>query len=60
MLAYSTWTGKVDDSEHMKRVARIATARQRRVVSCSETVPEPHERGEFPMTCYACHLVADD
>jgi hypothetical protein len=26
---------------------------------CPTKTPEPHEAGEFPMTCYQCHLVAD-
>lgn len=31
----------------------------RRVVPCVNKIPEPHERGEFPMTCYPCHVWAD-
>lgn len=31
----------------------------RRVVLCPTRTPEPHERGEFPMTCYQCHMYAD-
>lgn len=27
--------------------------------ACRTETPEPHLAGEFPMTCYACHLVAD-
>lgn len=30
-----------------------------KVAMCRSTTPEPHERGEFPMSCYACHMVAD-
>jgi len=26
---------------------------------CPTKTPEPHLAGEFPMTCYACHMVAD-
>ena len=26
---------------------------------CPTQTPEPHQAGEFPMTCYQCHLVAD-
>ena len=26
---------------------------------CITRTPEPHVAGEFPMTCYACHIVAD-
>lgn len=27
--------------------------------ACRSTTPEPHLSGEFPMSCYACHMVAD-
>ena len=26
---------------------------------CPTTTPEPHDLGEFPMTCYRCHIKAD-
>ena len=26
---------------------------------CPTREPEPHGLGEFPMTCYRCHLEAD-
>jgi hypothetical protein len=26
---------------------------------CPTKTPEPHEAGEFPMTCYRCHIEAD-
>jgi hypothetical protein len=26
---------------------------------CSTKTPEPHLAGEFPMSCYACHVEAD-
>lgn len=26
---------------------------------CPTRTPEPHGRGEFPMTCHACHMWAD-
>lgn len=26
---------------------------------CPTRVPEPHLLGEFPMTCYRCHIDAD-
>ena len=26
---------------------------------CSQRTPEPHELGEFPMSCYTCHVHAD-
>ncbi len=26
---------------------------------CPTRTPEPHELGEFPMTCYRCHVDAD-
>lgn len=26
---------------------------------CPTTTPEPHLLGEFPMTCFRCHLEAD-
>lgn len=26
---------------------------------CPTTTPEPHGSGEFPLTCYQCHMVAD-
>lgn len=32
---------------------------QRQVRACPTREPEPHELGEFPMTCYRCHIEAD-
>ena len=26
---------------------------------CPTKTPEPHILGEFPMTCYQCHIYAD-
>lgn len=26
---------------------------------CPTQIPEPHLLGEFPMTCYRCHIEAD-
>lgn len=26
---------------------------------CPTTTPEPHELGEFPMSCFSCHMHAD-
>jgi hypothetical protein len=26
---------------------------------CPNTEPEPHLLGEFPMSCYRCHIHAD-
>lgn len=28
-------------------------------VPCITKTPEPHLAGEFPMSCYQCHIVAD-
>lgn len=39
----------VDVESGSRRVVRI----------CPTRTPEVHEAGEFPMTCYQCHLVAD-
>lgn len=30
-----------------------------RVALCPTRTPEPHQLGEFPMTCYRCHVEAD-
>lgn len=30
-----------------------------RSMPCPTTTPEPHDLGEFPMTCYRCHIEAD-
>lgn len=30
-----------------------------RVMLCPTRTPEPHQLGEFPMTCYRCHVDAD-
>lgn len=37
----------------------LRRAEAQRSVPCTTTTPEPHERGEFPMSCYACHMWAD-
>lgn len=29
------------------------------VKACPTTTPEPHQLGEFPLTCYNCHVEAD-
>jgi len=31
----------------------------RKVRVCPTRTPEVHELGEFPMSCYACHIEAD-
>jgi hypothetical protein len=31
----------------------------RPVVLCPTRTPEVHQLGEFPMTCYRCHMEAD-
>lgn len=28
-------------------------------IPCPNKEPEPHLLGEFPMTCYRCHIYAD-
>lgn len=58
VLAYSTTTGRLSWAD---MVARIATARASYVPgpACPTATQEMHEAGEFPLTCAACHLVAD-
>ena len=36
-----------------------AICAERRVVIGPTRTPEPHQLGEFPMTCYRCHIEAD-
>jgi hypothetical protein len=61
MIVYSTRTGVPSPAEHARIVRAIHAARQRPAPRmCWTTTPEPHYAGEFPMTCYACHLTVDD
>lgn len=48
---------RADEPEAVR--AEVVTTPERRIVPCATTTPEPHERGEFPMTCYRCHVWAD-
>lgn len=59
-LAYTSRSGQPTATQHQAIVQRIHAARIRRAPGqCRDTTVEPHESGEFPMTCYACHLVED-
>lgn len=61
-LVYSTTTGAPD---HADAVARIHAASVRPPqpvdtgLTCPTGTPELHGWGEFPMTCYSCHIAAD-
>lgn len=58
-LAYTTTTG---NPNHAEAVARIHAARvrpERQVTVCPDTSVEPHEAGEFPMSCRRCHVVVN-
>jgi hypothetical protein len=41
------------------RAALSATDPGSRVQPCPTKTPEPHQAGEFPLTCYRCHVEAD-
>lgn len=42
------------------RVQRVHIEREsERVNVCPNRTPEVHELGEFPMSCYLCHMYAD-
>lgn len=55
------WSSAQVDRERAEAAARIREREegQRRVVVCSQRTPEVHELGEFPMSCYSCHVHAD-
>jgi hypothetical protein len=59
MLVYSTRTGVPSPRDHARIVAAIHAAPVRRRRLCPTTTPERHYAGEFPMTCYCCHVEAD-
>lgn len=59
-MAVIVYTSRTGNPNHAEAVARIHGAPVRRVPpACRLAVPEAHERGEFPMTCYACHVVVN-
>lgn len=41
------------------RHLEVITDKWKPTKPCPTTTPEPHLLGEFPMTCYRCHLEAD-
>jgi len=55
------WSSEDFDQAQRERDAEIARMREaeRKVVVCPTREPEVHELGEFPMTCYRCHMHAD-
>jgi hypothetical protein len=59
------WSSEDFDQAQRERDEEIARQRadeheaQRVVRVCPTRVPEPHDLGEFPMTCYSCHVFAD-
>jgi len=59
------WSSEQYDQAQREREAEIKATReaehevQRVVAVCPTRTPEVHELGEFPMTCYRCHLHAD-
>lgn len=48
-----------DRAEIERKVDGLITHVGTEAVTCRTKTPEPHYAGEFPMTCYACHMVAD-
>lgn len=59
-LVYTTHTGAPNHAAMVERIHRAALRPMRTGLACWITTPEPHEWGEFPMTCYACHMALDD
>lgn len=47
------------EGTHTHSTQEWVTHGERRVVLCPTRTPEVHHLGEFPMTCYRCHLEAD-
>lgn len=46
-------------TESTPKYAQIITDRWKPTKPCPTKTPEPHLLGEFPMTCYQCHMEAD-
>jgi hypothetical protein len=61
MSSVLRWSSAQVDAERAQAAEREREAAQatRKVAVCPTRVPEPHELGEFPMTCYSCHVHAD-
>lgn len=41
------------------QLIRVEITTPPRVVICPTKMPEEHQLGEFPMSCYRCHMEAD-
>ncbi len=55
ILAYSTSSPPEKHPRHLQ----VITSKWVPTKPCPTVIPEPHLLGEFPMTCYRCHLEAD-
>lgn len=59
-VVYTTRTGSPNHADVVARIHRASVRPVDTGLTCRTRTPEPHGWGEFPMTCYDCHLAADD
>ena len=52
-MSYPTW------DEHMAYEDSVSAPRNSQPRKCPDESVEVHQLGEFPMSCYRCHLYAD-
>jgi hypothetical protein len=54
-LVYTTRTGNPNHARMVAIIAAAAWNAPNHRFACPSDTPEPHEAGEFPMSCGACH-----
>lgn len=58
-LVHTSRTGNPNHAAVVDRIHRASVRPVRTALTCPTRTPEPHEWGEFPMSCYSCYIAAD-